>query len=186
MPTYCIYHILIVKVKLGIVKAPLDMMGGGMLTLNLAFHNNKRLHWVLCSIESQWLNWSNYGKKTSGETSGPSGIGLKPPGGVWGRDDLRFIPISDLSTAFLACKGKGAASRNSRHRHLLTKQRKNTAIFASAVVALPWRRQLNKEEGKCSSPWWTTTETYSVNRHSSLSKCHAHISLFLLALLLRI
>lgn len=56
-----------------------------------------------CAAESQL---PNYGKKKKG-TSGPQRVGLKSPGGVWGSDDLHFVPISDLSTTFLTCKGKG-------------------------------------------------------------------------------
>lgn len=123
----------IAKTKPGIVKAPLDVMEGGgrVQTLNPAFLFNKRLHWVLCSVESHLLDWSNYGKKIKWKNLWPSRNWARAPSGVWGSDDLRIIPISDLSTTFLACKGKGGhkkefkappphdkARRKKKHRHI--------------------------------------------------------------------
>lgn len=149
-----------------------------MATPNPAFLFNKRLHWVLCSVESRLLNWSNYGKKIKWKNFWPSRNWAKaPPSGVWGSDDLRIIPISDLSTTFLACKGKGgAARRNSRHPTSWQSKKKTTVIFSSALVALTvtetrkcngwemsivldrWRRQQQKQ----------TKKTLEVNRHSSV------------------
>lgn len=149
-----------------------------MATPNPAFLFNKRLHWVLCSVESRLLNWSNYGKKIKWKNFWPSRNWAKaPPSGVWGSDDLRIIPISDLSTTFLACKGKGGPQEGIQGTATSWQsKKKTTVIFSSALVALTvtetrkcngwemsivldrWRRQQQKQ----------TKKTLEVNRHSSV------------------
>lgn len=70
-----------------------------------------------------------------------------------------IIPISDLSSTFLACKGKGAARRNSRHSHLMTKQAKPLTYWRVLGLPRQWRRESNINK-KCWDYWWMKIKNF--------------------------
>lgn len=149
-----------------------------MATPNPAFLFNKRLHWVLCSVESRLLNWSNYGKKIKWKNFWPSRNWAKAPP-VVSEGVMTCVSFLFLTWAphFSHARVRGGPQEGIQGTATSWQsKKKTTVIFSSALVALTvtetrkcngwemsivldrWRRQQQKQ----------TKKTLEVNRHSSV------------------